>query len=164
MPLVVLAGWSTLWAAFCRCFGWSHHGNTLAAGCVLLMGTFWACREMTVLCAQRAGAEYPWRESGQGWMEAGRWLRANAPGSVTMTRNPWELNYYSQERAIQIPLGQLDQVFAVARHYRATHLIPDARRPALGPWLNGQVAGLRKVFSSQDVDLYEIDPEALANP
>jgi hypothetical protein len=40
-------------------------------------------------------------------------------------------------------------------------LIQDATRAALAPWLNGQVAGLCKVFASQGVDLYELDPQAL---
>jgi hypothetical protein len=112
---------------------------------------------------RRARADYPWKEGGQEWIEVGRWLHDKAPGAVTMTRNPWELHYYSQQKAVQIPLGQLDDIFRVARHYGATHLIPDDVRPGLEPWLNGEVPGLRQVFESEGVTVYEIDPEALSS-
>jgi hypothetical protein len=78
-----------------------------------------------------------------------------------MTRDPWELHFHSQEKAVQIPLGQLDRVLAVARHYGVTHLIPDFRRPGLEPWLKGHVPGLRKVFEAPGAALYEIDWHAL---
>jgi 4-amino-4-deoxy-L-arabinose transferase-like glycosyltransferase len=161
IPLMMLAGWATVWALARSLLGWTGVSRTAAAACVLALGAVWARHEWHELRLSRAQADYPWRENGEGWMAAGRWLKANAPGSVTMTRNPWELHFYSQENAVQIPLGQLDQVLAVARYYGATHLIPDGRRPNLEPWLKGQVPGLRKVFAAYDVELYEIDPRSV---
>jgi hypothetical protein len=169
IPLVIFAGWATVWALVRRLFGWAgglggaRVARTAAAGCVLALGAVWANHEWHELRRCRAGADYPWRESGQGWAAVGRWLKANAPGSVTMTRNPWELHFYSQEKAVQIPLGRLDQVFAVARHYGVTHLIPDGRRPSLEPWLKGQVPGLKKVFAAHGIELYAIDQERLSS-
>jgi hypothetical protein len=156
IPLVMIAGWSTVWIVAHRLLGRKKYAAMLATACLLTLGSFWALHQCQVLRTLRAGAEYPWKESGEGWMEVGRWLRANGPGSVTMTRNPWELSYYSSERAVQIPLGRPEQVLAAARYYAATYLIPDSSRPELERWLNREGNGLRKVLAAHGVDLYEI--------
>lgn len=104
---------------------------------------------------------YPYREGGEAWMAAGRWLKANAPDSVTMTRNPWELHFYSEEKAIQIPLAELDKVLQVAKFYGATHLIPYSQRPALNPWVNGEIPGLKLVYDNMGLQICEIHYELL---
>ena len=88
-------------------------------------------------------------------MDAGRWLKTNAPGSVTMTRNPWELHFYSEQKALQIPLAGLDKVIEVAKFYGATHLIPFDERPALQPWIDGEREGLKLVYD-KGLKIYEI--------
>ena len=104
---------------------------------------------------------YPYREGGEAWMTAGHWLKANAPDSVTMTRNPWELHFYSEEKAIQIPLAELDKIIQIAKFYGATHLIPYNQRPALNTWINGEIAGLRLVYDNMGLQIYEIHYELL---
>jgi len=104
---------------------------------------------------------YPYREGGEAWMSAGRWLKANAPNSVTMTRNPWELHFYSEEKAIQIPLVELDRIIQVGKFYGATHLIPYNQRPALNRWVNGEIPGLKLVYNDMGLQIYEIHYELL---
>jgi hypothetical protein len=78
-----------------------------------------------------------------------------------MTRNPWELHFYSEEKAIQIPLTTLARTIEVADYYGATLLIPDPARPALKPWAAGTIPGLEKVHESRGLPLYAIHYEAL---
>ncbi len=109
----------------------------------------------TIFTTWKKGAGYPFRESSQNWMDAGRWIHENLPGSITMTRNPWELHFYSQELAIQIPLAPLKEIIATAKYYGATHLIPEARRPALKPWIQGKIPGLELIYNN-GLEIYAI--------
>lgn len=160
LPLVMLAGWHTIHACCARVAASTGGGRRFASVVVLAMLALWGEHETRDLAALRANGGYPWRESGQGWMAVGEWLRENAPGSVTMTRNPWELHFYSQEPAAQIPLAPLDQIREVARFYGVTHLIPEAKRPSLAPLLSGEEPGLTEEFRSHGVVLYRFDPAA----
>ena len=72
-----------------------------------------------------------------------------------MTRNPWELHFYSEEKAIQIPLADLKKIIEIAKFYGATHLIPEKRRPGLEKWLSGEVAGLELVYN-KELKIYKI--------
>ncbi len=160
MPLVIIAGWHTIHAVSARIADASGAGRRFAAAVVLAALALWSEHELRDLWQLRQNGGYAWRESGQGWMDVGRWMRENAPGSVTMTRNPWELHFYSQEFAVQIPRAPLDRISEVARYYGVTHLIPEARRPTLAPLLSGELPGLTEEFRSGGVVLYRYDPSA----
>lgn len=61
--------------------------------------------------------------SGNGMVEAANWLKANTPAdAVVMTRNPWEISWHSGRRAVMLPLGTRDEVYAVMRQYHVTVL------------------------------------------
>lgn len=160
LPLVMIAGWHTVHACCARLAAATGGGRRFASVVVLAALALWGEHELRDLAASRASGGYPWKESGQGWMDVGRWVQENAPGSVTMTRNPWELHFYSQELAVQIPLAPLGRIQEVARFYGVTHLIAEAKRPSLAPLLSGEVAGLTEAFSSHGVVLYRFDPAA----
>jgi hypothetical protein len=162
LPLVILGGWHTIHAVSARIAAASGGGRRFGAVVVLAALALWSEHELRDLWQLRENGGYAWREGGQGWMDVGRWLQENAPGSVTMTRNPWELHFYSQESAVQIPLAPLDRISEVARYYGVTHLIPEARRPMLAPLLSGEAPGLTEEFRSHDVVLYRFDPYAAA--
>ncbi len=89
-------------------------------------------------------------------MDAGKWIAANLPGSITMVRRPSLLHFYSEEKAIQIPLASLKEIIRIMKYYGVTHLIPsgEARR-ALAPVVSGEVAGFKKVYQ-RDVEIYEV--------
>ncbi len=61
----------------------------------------------------------------------GGWLKTNDPQAVVMTRNPWELHWYSHGPAVQIPLSSLDEILSVAKFYHVSYLNLDRQRPAL---------------------------------
>jgi hypothetical protein len=161
IPVVMVMGWATVWTLVRAAVAWTRRSQFVAGVVVLALLGVWVRHERADLLNARANSGYPWREADQGWMDVGRWVRRNAPGSVTMTRNPWELHFYSEEKAIQIPLAPLERVIEVARYYGATHLIPEQRRPALEPWVAGEAPGLRKVVEAHGVALYEIDYRAI---
>jgi len=161
IPLVTLMGWATVWTIVRGLFGERPLGKVGAGLLVVGLWALWAKGEYTHLRAAEANSGYPWREADIGWQETGDYIRTHLPGSVTMTRNPWELHFYSDEKAIQIPLAPLERIIEVARYYGATHLIPEKRRPTLQPWVDGEVPGLTRVFASHGVELYAINYRAL---
>lgn len=60
---------------------------------------------------------------GNALVEVSDWLNANTPpDAVIMTRNPWEVSWHSGRRAVMLPLGSLDDVYAVMRQYHVTYL------------------------------------------
>jgi len=106
---------------------------------------------------------YPYREGSQDWMDMGKWLRENAPpDSITMTRNPWELHFYSDQLGIQIPLASLEKTIEVMRYYKPTHIIPQLDiRPSLKPLVSGEVPGLELVYGNKSLKLYKINYDLL---
>jgi 4-amino-4-deoxy-L-arabinose transferase-like glycosyltransferase len=56
---------------------------------------------------------------------------AHLDGVVVMTRVPWELNYSTGYKAVQIPNDDLPTILEVARRYKANYLLLPAPRPAL---------------------------------
>jgi hypothetical protein len=160
LPLVIIAGWHTIHGAVAWLGRGMPNPKRFGAVVVLCLLTLWCEHEGNRLLSLRQNGGYAWKESGQGWMATGRWLAENAPNSVTMTRNPWELHFYSQEKAVQIPLAPLARIREVARFYGVTHLIAEANRPTLAPLLSGEVPGAVEVFRSSGVVLYAFDPDA----
>lgn len=61
--------------------------------------------------------------SGNEMVSVSHWLKANTPAdAVIMTRNPWEVSWHSDRRTVMLPLGSLDDVYAVIRQYHVTYL------------------------------------------
>jgi 4-amino-4-deoxy-L-arabinose transferase-like glycosyltransferase len=153
--LVIVTGWVVYHTILKSIFNWSKYSKQIVTILLIagMIPVVWYSGEAIYRTWQTSG--YPYREDGQEWMDAGRWLKTNAPGSVTMTRNPWELHFYSEQKAIQIPLAELDKVIEVAKFYGATHLIPFDERPALKPWIDGEREGLKLVYD-KGLKIYEI--------
>lgn len=58
-----------------------------------------------------------------GFVTAMHWLRDNTtPQDVIMTRDPWELNWYTDRRAVMIPNDDLATIEKVARQHGVTYL------------------------------------------
>lgn len=58
-----------------------------------------------------------------GFVAGMEWLRENStPSDVIMTRDPWELNWYTGRRAVMIPNDDLATIESMARKYGATML------------------------------------------
>lgn len=107
----------------------------------------------------------------------GRWIAANTPpDAVVMTRNPWEMSWHSGRRAVMLPLGTTDEIYATMRQYHVTvleldHLndqntIRDGIRP-LGLYSWREAQGFTHATYNPDVAgtatylIYRVDPAAL---
>jgi len=108
---------------------------------------------------------YPFREADEAWMDMGRWLKENVPSdSVTMTRNPWELHFYSEQLAVQIPRTSLDKIIEVMRFYNVSYIIPQLDiRPSLEPLVKGKMPGLELVYDNKKLQLYKVRYDLLLN-
>jgi len=164
--IIAIVGLTVFWAVanyttFRGLFNWKRYSKIITAILLLSMAIPIAGYSGRNIYNTSKTSGYPHREGGEAWMAAGRWLKNNVPGSVTMTRNPWELHFYSEEKAIQIPLADLDKIIQVAKFYGATHLIPYNQRPALNPLVNGEVPGLKLVYDNMGLQIYEIHYELL---
>ena len=159
-PLVIATGWTSYYIAARGLFRRLNYQDLIASAItfLLLIIVSLHCGGLIHEAWKRGG--YPYREGGKAWIEAGRWIKENIPESVTMTRNPWELHFYSEEKAIQIPLEELDRIIEVGKYYGATHLIPENRRPALKKWLSGEIPGLELVYD-EGLEIYKIHYDRL---
>ena len=87
-------------------------------------------------------------------MAAGRWLAANTPSdAVVMSRDPWELNWYSERKAVMIPWGPLEDIRAAGKQYGADYLVVGGpswrfRRAQVEPLLDQ--LGATEVYHSPD--------------
>ena len=156
IPLILATGWSSLHLLFGLFFQSYYFGSVLRkmAIFILALAVFWQGGQEIHRISQKG--RYPYKESGQAWMAAGKWLKVNEPNSITMTRNPWELHFYSEAKAIQIPLADLETIIDTAQYFGATHLIPEKRRPSLKKWLSGEVPGLELVYD-EGLKIYQIN-------
>ena len=154
-PLVIATGWTSLYIFF----GIIYRGLNCRRGVVvlkiLILLTVISSHNFSIIDRASKKASWPYGDAGKAWIDAGKWLKSNAPNSITMTRNPWELHFYSEEKAIQIPLADLKKIIEIAKFYGATHLIPEKRRPGLEKWLSGEVAGLELVYN-KGLKIYKI--------
>ncbi|MEO5951635.1 MAG: glycosyltransferase family 39 protein, partial [Chloroflexia bacterium] len=109
------------------------------------------------------------------------WLSANStPDDVVMTRDPWELNWYTQRRAVMIPFDDYATIEKVARESGVTMLqlggptdgldvatcpdsgdgsrFPTGSRPALGKLYCGfEMPGYTLVYKNGDLTIYRVD-------
>ena len=108
------------------------------------------------------------------------WLTNNsAPDDVVMTRDPWELNWYTRRKAVMIPFDNLDTILSVAGMYGVTMLqlggptdgidvetcppnanasrFPTGSRPALGKLYCGyELPGLTRIYKNGDLTIYRL--------
>ena len=89
--------------------------------------------------------------------------------AIVMTRNPWELLFYSPDsmRATGLPYAEPRVILAVAKYYGVTHLMNDRYRPGLKSFLRSRHPGVTQVVSRPQ-PVYEIDfnlfgPEEIAS-
>ncbi len=109
---------------------------------------------------------------------AAQWFGANTPpGTVAMSRNPWEFSWHSQRLGVMIPLDphdlnrSLPQIKAAAQQYGATYLMLDHLggpgasyfrtdwRRDIAPMYNPRTAcaGFSLAYQNQSVAIYKMD-------
>jgi len=109
------------------------------------------------------------------------WLNKNSsPSDVIMTRDPWELNWYTGRKAVMIPFDDLYTIEQVAKKYGVTMLqvggpgdspdnfescpadpnsarFPTGSRPALGKLYCGyDIPGFERVYQNNDLIIYRL--------
>jgi hypothetical protein len=85
----------------------------LPVAAVLVLGP-----ALTTIREQAAAAQIP-----DQFAIAGRWLAANTPpDAVVMSRDPWELNWYSRRKVVMIPWGPLEDIRTAGRQYGVDYL------------------------------------------
>ncbi|HIB99831.1 TPA: phospholipid carrier-dependent glycosyltransferase [Candidatus Poribacteria bacterium] len=155
MPLVIATGWTSLYIFFGIVYRGLNYRRVAVVLTALILLTVISSHNFLIIDRARKKASWPYGDAGKAWIDAGKWIRSNAPNSITMTRNPWELHFYSEEKAIQIPLADLKKIIEIAIFYGVTHLIPEKKRPGLEKWLSGEVAGLELVYNER-LKIYKI--------
>jgi hypothetical protein len=142
-------------------FRWMKYSNVIASCMVVLLMLPVLFQSASVIYEEYKDADFPYGEDGETWMEAGKWIKENLPGSIIMFREPGQLHCYSEEKAIQIPLAELDKIIKVMKYYKVTHIIPRvSMRPALKPLVEGDVPGFKLVYD-KGLEIYEIQYELL---
>jgi hypothetical protein len=108
-----------------------------------------------------------------GFVRDMQWLRDNStPAGIIMTRDPWELNWYTRRRAVMIPNDDLPTIERTMRQYGVTMLqlggpvdgVDTSRCPnAVGirPALDGLYCGqersdYRLVYHDGDLTIYRL--------
>ena len=155
MPLVIATGWTSLYIFFGIVYRGLNYRRVAVVLTALIFLTVISSHNFLIIDRARKKASWPYGDAGKAWIDAEKWIRSNAPNSITMTRNPWELHFYSEEKAIQIPLADLKKIIEIAIFYGVTHLIPEKKRPGLEKWLSGEVAGLELVYNER-LKIYKI--------
>jgi len=154
-------GWTTLYMGAKQIFRWTKCSNVIASCLIVLLMLPVLFKSASIVYEEYKNADFPYGEDGETWMEAGKWIKENLPGSITMFREPGQLHCYSEEKAIQIPLAELDKIIKVMRYYKVTHIIPRvSMRPALKPLVEGQVPGFKLVYD-KGLEIYEIQYDLL---
>jgi hypothetical protein len=158
IPLVMAFGWITLFDMIRFVANRIRLPEWTPGLLLVLFFAFWAGQETLDLRRSQRQGEFPWGESGRAVMAAGDWLKKQGlQNAVVLTQNPWSLNFYSGAKTVRLPEAPLEQVIECARHYRATHIIPDGFNPVYYPWVRGRIGGLKRVFAAPGLELFEID-------
>ena len=154
-------GWTTYYVAAKQIFQWTKYSSIIASCLIILLMFPILFKSAGEVYDDYKDADFPYGEDGQSWMEAGNWLKENAPGSITMTREPGQLHFYSEEKGVQIPLAELDKIIEVMKFYKVTHIIPRVDiRPALKPLVESKIPGIKLVFDG-GFKIYEIQYDLL---
>jgi hypothetical protein len=108
-----------------------------------------------------------------GFVRDMQWLAANSTSEdIVMTRDPWELNWYTRRKAVMIPNDDLPTIERVMRHYGVTMLqlggpvdgvdrsaCPNSVgiRPALdGLYCGRERPGYKLLYSDGDLTIYRV--------
>lgn len=156
VPLVIIMAWATVHGLLIRAFR-SDEMQRIATACLIVLVVLWSVMEYRGIRSAGQNGRFPWHEDGHSLMAVGDWLHENAPGSITMTKHPWELRFYSKGKTVRLPKASLNEIIDVARYYKVTHIVPDGNDRTLYPWVQGRVPGLKKVCSTPGLELFEID-------
>lgn len=78
--------------------------------------------------------------------------RHKAKEVIIMTRNPWEVYYFTKVKCIQVPYENLEAVMNVAKIYKVSHLLLPVERHFLRPIYEGYVRDKKLVFEYQVPD------------
>jgi len=78
--------------------------------------------------------------------------------AIIMTRNPWELLFYSRKdiKAVGLPYAPPRILLAVAKYYNVTHLMVERRRPGMREFLYSNHPALTKIIHRPQA-VYAID-------
>ncbi|MFQ6041217.1 MAG: ArnT family glycosyltransferase [Candidatus Poribacteria bacterium] len=158
-PFILLnmaIGWTTYHVAATQIFKRIKYSNIIVPCLIALLMFPILWKSASAVYDDYKDADYPYGEDGQSWMETGKWIKENIPGSITMFREPAQLHFYSEEKTIQAPLARLDQIIKVMKFYKVTHIIPKVNmRPALKPLVEGKSPGFKLVYD-KGLEVYEI--------
>ena len=161
-PIVAInmaIGWTTLYIAAKRIFKWK---SEIVASCLIAL---FLCPVLLIsgsrIYNNYKNASFPYGEGGQSYMKTGAWIKENLPGSIMMFREPGQLHFYSEEKGVQVPLAELEDIIKVMKFYKVTHIIPKVNmRPALKPLVEGKVPGFKLIYSG-GLEIYEIQYDRL---
>jgi hypothetical protein len=154
-------GWKTYYLAATQVFKRTKHSGIIVSCLIVLLMFPILFKSASQVYHDYRDADFPYGEDGRSWMESGKWIKENAPGSITMTREPGQLHFYSEEKAVQIPRAELDKIIKVMKFYQVTHIIPRVDiRPALRPLVEGKIPGLKLVYEGR-FKIYEIQYDLL---
>lgn len=154
-------GWTTYYVAAKQIFKWTKYSEIIAS-CLIILLMF----PVLLISAGEVydgykDADFPYGEDGESWMETGKWIKENLPGSIMMFREPGQLHFYSEEKGIQVPLAELGDIIKVMKFYKVTHIIPKVNmRPALKPLVEGEAPGFKLVYD-KGLEIYEIQYDLL---
>ncbi len=175
-PLVVInmaIGWTTYHVAAKQIFAKTKYSHIIPPCLIAGLMTLVLCLSAADVYGDYKSRRGPYGESSEARVEAGKWLKENAPGSVAMYREPGGVSFYSEGKVIQIPLDELDRIIMVMKFYKVTHIIPYAipgpfnepipswvLRPATKPLVEGEMPGLKLVYDG-GLKIYEIQYDLL---
>ncbi|HIA68991.1 TPA: glycosyltransferase family 39 protein [Candidatus Poribacteria bacterium] len=153
-------GWTTYYVGItqiCKLSIWSKHANRIIPCLLMLLMLPIVLKSTAKIYDEYKDKDFPYAEDEHAWMKTGKWIHENLPGSIIMFREPAQLHFYSEEKTIQVPLANLDQIIQVMKFYKVTHIIPKlAMRPALKSLVEGKIPGFKLVYN-QGLEIYEID-------
>ena len=154
-------GWTTYHVAATQIFKRAKYSNIIVPGLIVLLMFPILLKSASEVYDDYKDADYPYGEDEQSWMETGKWIKENIPGSITMFREPAQLHFYSERKTIQVPLAELEQIIKVMKFYKVTHIIPKvSMRPALAPLVEGKIPGFKLVYD-KGLEIYEIQYDLL---
>ena len=162
-PFIVMnmaIGWTTYHVGVTQIFErsrWSKYATTITPCVVVVLMLPILLKSVGFVYDDYKDGDFPYGEDEQSWMATGKWIHENIPGSITMFREPAQLHFYSEEKTIQVPLAELEQIIKVMKFYKVTHIIPKVNmRPAIKPLVEGEIPGFKLVYD-KGLEISEID-------
>jgi hypothetical protein len=157
----MVMGWTTYYIVAKQVFKRMKYSGIITSCLIILLMCLGLSASLGEVYVNSRNGKFPYGEAGQSWMETGKWIKENIPGSITMFREPGQLHFYSEQKGVQIPLAELDEIIKVIKFYKVTHIIPQVNiRPALVPLVEGKMPGLKLVYD-KGLKIYEIQYDLL---